>query len=293
MPTRPMGAMSQDWEPVVLHKSKPKSQTLRDSKSINQALRAGAQVETIKKHDGGTNKKGPGTAIYARKLDEAEEPAVIERVGAEVRQMIQKARIEKKMSQAELAKRINERPQVVQEYENGKAVPNQGVLAKMERVLGVKLRGKIHNATTGANMFHLYLKQDVAFLFDSRYYRKYEKKIVKEVFKSSANGHKDKDRVMQGVKWWKNIVLVKSFKEIEGKYVDYLSSLTSKRVVPVGPLVVDSIDLDSEQTNVIQWLDTKTTRSIIFVSLGSEYFLSKADMSQIALGLEMSNVNFI
>ncbi|PWA60867.1 multiprotein bridging factor 1C [Artemisia annua] len=144
MPTRPMGAMSQDWEPVVLHKSKPKSTTLRDTKSINQALRAGAHVETIKKHDGGTNKKAPGTAVYARKLDEAQEPAAIERVGTEVRQMIQKARIEKKMSQAELAKRINERPQVVQEYENGKAVPNQGVLAKMERVLGVKLRGKIH-----------------------------------------------------------------------------------------------------------------------------------------------------
>ncbi|GKF65704.1 hypothetical protein Tco_0192221, partial [Tanacetum coccineum] len=54
-----------------------------------------------------------------------------------------------------------------------------------------------------------------------------------------------------------------------------------------------SVDLDSEQNSVIQWLDTKTTRSIVFVSLGSEYFLSKADMSQIALGLEMSNVNFI
>ncbi|GJW89213.1 hypothetical protein Tco_0164553 [Tanacetum coccineum] len=111
---------------------------------------------------------------------------------------------------------------------------------------------------------------------------------------------------MQGVKWWKNIVLVKSLKEIEGKYVDYLFSLTSKRDVSVGPLVVDSVDVDSEQNSVIQWLDTKTTRSIIFVSLGSEYFLSKADMgwgrrsgyfladmTQIALGLEISNENFI
>ena len=47
------------------------------------------------------------------------------------------------MSQAELAKQINERPQVVQEYKNGKAVPNQAMLAKMERVLGVKLWGKV------------------------------------------------------------------------------------------------------------------------------------------------------
>jgi len=144
MPNRFAGAITQDWEPVVLHKSKPKAQDLRNPKFVNQALRSGAQVETVKKFDAGSNKKGAATAVYARKLDEAGEPAALEKVAVEVRHAIQKARIEKKMSQAELAKQINERPQVVQEYENGKAVPNQAVLGKMERVLGVKLRGKIN-----------------------------------------------------------------------------------------------------------------------------------------------------
>ncbi|GKB36995.1 beta-D-glucosyl crocetin beta-1,6-glucosyltransferase, partial [Tanacetum coccineum] len=97
----------------------------------------------------------------------------------------------------------------------------------------------------------------VAFPFDSIYYRKYEKRNVKDVLESSANGRKDKDSVMKGVKWWKNIVLVKSFKEIKGKYGDYLSSLTSKRVVLVSLLVVDYVDVESEQNSVIQWLDTK------------------------------------
>ncbi|KAL4296117.1 hypothetical protein GQ457_12G023380 [Hibiscus cannabinus] len=143
MPSRFGGAVSQDWEPVVLHKSKPKSQDLRDPKAVNQALRSGAAVQTIKKFDAGSNKKAAaGPVIYARKLDEAEEPAALDRVPTDVRQAIQKARLEKKMSQAELAKQINEQLKVVQEYENGKAVPNQAVLAKMERVLGVKLRGK-------------------------------------------------------------------------------------------------------------------------------------------------------
>ncbi|KAE9586041.1 hypothetical protein Lal_00009903 [Lupinus albus] len=143
MPTRSTGTISQDWNPVVLHKSKPKAHDLRNPKAVNQALRTGAEVQTVKKFDAGSNKKTGGPVIYGRKLDEAGEPAAFEKVAVEVRHAIQKARLEKKMSQSELAKLINERNQVVQEYENGKAVPNQVVLAKMEKVLGVKLRGKI------------------------------------------------------------------------------------------------------------------------------------------------------
>ncbi|KAL6221810.1 hypothetical protein ACLB2K_005205 [Fragaria x ananassa] len=142
MPNRSAGALTQDWEPVVIHKSKPKPQDLRKPKVVNQALRSGAPVQTIKKSDAGHNKKA-APAVSVKKLDEAAEPAVLDRVSADVRHAIQKARLEKKMSQAELAKRINELPKVVQEYEIGKAVPNQAVLAKMERVLEVKLRGKV------------------------------------------------------------------------------------------------------------------------------------------------------
>ncbi|CAO2841467.1 unnamed protein product [Amaranthus hypochondriacus] len=143
MPTRSSGPISQDWEPVVLHKTRPNTQDLRDPKAINKALRSGIPVETVKKAVAGTNKKAPATVVNARKLDEETEPAALAKVAPEIRLAIQKARIDKKMSQAELAKQINERPQVVQEYENGKAVPNQMVLAKMEKVLGVKLRGKV------------------------------------------------------------------------------------------------------------------------------------------------------
>jgi putative transcription factor len=37
---------------------------------------------------------------------------------------------------------INEKPQVIQEYESGKAIPNQQIIVKLERALGAKLRGK-------------------------------------------------------------------------------------------------------------------------------------------------------
>ncbi|GJV92230.1 hypothetical protein Tco_1540043 [Tanacetum coccineum] len=45
--------------------------------------------------------------------------------------------------------------------------------------------------------------------------------MLKEVSGDRANGRKDKDRVIEGVKNSSSIVLAKSFKEIEGKYVEY------------------------------------------------------------------------
>ncbi|OAY83019.1 Multiprotein-bridging factor 1a [Ananas comosus] len=65
-----------------------------------------------------------------------------ERVPSELKRNIMQARLDKKLTQAQLAQMINEKPQVIQEYESGKAIPNQQVISKLERALGVKLRGK-------------------------------------------------------------------------------------------------------------------------------------------------------
>lgn len=55
---------------------------------------------------------------------------------------IGQARQAKGFTQKDLATKIAEKPQVVQEYESGKAIPNPQILGKLERALGVKLRGK-------------------------------------------------------------------------------------------------------------------------------------------------------
>ena len=65
------------------------------------------------------------------------------KVSMAVGQLIQKGRQAKGWSQKELATKICEKPQVINEYESSKAVnPNQAILGKMERALEIKLRGK-------------------------------------------------------------------------------------------------------------------------------------------------------
>lgn len=54
---------------------------------------------------------------------------------------MQDARLELKLSQKDVAQKVNEKPSVIQDYESSKAIPNPQILGKLERALGVKLRG--------------------------------------------------------------------------------------------------------------------------------------------------------
>ncbi|BGP44157.1 multiprotein-bridging factor 1 [Rhodotorula kratochvilovae] len=83
------------------------------------------------------------------KLDRENEVAPPPTVSLELGKVIQKARQgyvgsdgqPKPLSQGDLAKMLNLKSTIVQEYENMKAKPDPAVLGKMERILKVKLRG--------------------------------------------------------------------------------------------------------------------------------------------------------
>ncbi|EDR29282.1 hypothetical protein, conserved [Entamoeba dispar SAW760] len=97
----------------------------------------------VKKPNAGMNSTTSGSDIRTieRKADEGETPLVHKQVSHKVSLEIQRARQEKHLTQKELAQKINEKPQTIADYESGRAIPSQQVLAKLERVLGVKLRG--------------------------------------------------------------------------------------------------------------------------------------------------------
>ena len=85
---------------------------------------------------------GGGPRQTVAKTAAVDDVVPTKKVEASVGKAIQQARQEKKLTQKDLATKINEKPNVVNDYEAGRAVPNQQLLAKMERALGVKLRGK-------------------------------------------------------------------------------------------------------------------------------------------------------
>jgi putative transcription factor len=76
----------------------------------------------------------------AHKLDAETEDFHHEKVSTELKKQIIQARTAKKLTQAQLAQLINEKPQIIQDYESGKAIPNPQVLSKLSRVLGTTLR---------------------------------------------------------------------------------------------------------------------------------------------------------
>ena len=90
------------------------------------------------------------------------------------------------------------------------------------------------------------------------------------------------------------IILFNTFTELEGKYMDYHSILTEKKIVPVGPLVQEHVPDETDETETImKWLHNKPNSSTVYVSFGSEYYLSNEEREEVAHGLEMSGVNFI
>merc|ERR1712146_61767 len=102
----------QDWTPQVVRKK--------------GGAGGGATGPTVttKKYAAGGNAQSSGPGQRARKLDEAngEDGFKTEKVSMELKMRIQKARQAKGMTQKELATKMSEKPQVVNQYESGQAI---------------------------------------------------------------------------------------------------------------------------------------------------------------------------
>ena len=124
----------QDWNVISYAGNKPRAQ--RGQKAVNEAHRKGQAVEGVKK--GRVNQQHSGPTNY-RQLAETNDVHATPTVGHDFKMAMQKARCAKGISQKDLATRVNEKQGVIADYESGRAIPNPGIISKIERVLGTHL----------------------------------------------------------------------------------------------------------------------------------------------------------
>lgn len=120
-----MSYSHQDWDTVVIRKKKTAADLPRD---------------TVVKSSQPKTKGLTQTDINMRKLEADTENVKHDLVSPELKKQIIAARVAAKLSQIQLAQKINERPQVIQEYESGKAIPDNRILQKLSRALNVTLK---------------------------------------------------------------------------------------------------------------------------------------------------------
>ena len=122
----------QDWKPIVLKKT---------GRALNEINKKKGNTSTVKKFNSWSNSQTQNNNNL-KKIDEETETFKIEHVSHDLKVRIQRARTNKKLSQKELANKMNVNVNIIQEYENGKATPNPQMLNKMSRILGVPLSKK-------------------------------------------------------------------------------------------------------------------------------------------------------
>lgn len=133
----------QDWAPVNVGRSgvvgPSKTAIPKTARALDQAKAQGL-ISTEKKFGAGGNKSAHShTALTAKALEEADDVGTLVKVDRSLSKAIMQARTALKLTQKDLATAINEKPQVVGDYESGKAIPNPQIIAKLERKLGCKL----------------------------------------------------------------------------------------------------------------------------------------------------------
>ncbi|CAI0381868.1 unnamed protein product [Linum tenue] len=95
-------------------------------------------------------------------------------------------------------------------------------------------------------------------------------------------------------------LLVNSVEELEPEVFKALRSKFQSPVYPIGPTIPflklnnnNNKFPDTQQASYLQWLDSQPGGSVLYVSLGSSFSISKQQMDEMAAGLRDSDVPFL
>lgn len=89
-------------------------------------------------------------------------------------------------------------------------------------------------------------------------------------------------------------IMVNSFEDLEEGAIKALQELGSPPIYPVGPLVqMDHSSSAADRLDCMRWLEDQPRGSVLFISFGSGGTLSSKQITELALGLEMSEQRFL
>ncbi|KAI8029374.1 UDP-glycosyltransferase 91A1 [Camellia lanceoleosa] len=92
-----------------------------------------------------------------------------------------------------------------------------------------------------------------------------------------------------------DVLAVRSSYEFEPEWLKLLQQIHQKPIIPIGLLpttAYDSSDNGEAWTEIKEWLDKQSKRSVVYVAFGSEAKPSQAELTEIAFGLELSELPF-
>ncbi|XAR73500.1 Soyasaponin III rhamnosyltransferase [Bertholletia excelsa] len=94
-----------------------------------------------------------------------------------------------------------------------------------------------------------------------------------------------------------DVFLIRHCREFEPQWLTLVEELHQKPVIPVGlmpPSVEDSVSDQQNQTwvTISEWLNKRRKGSVVFIALGSEVTLTQNELTELALGLELSGLPF-
>ncbi|KAJ4965851.1 hypothetical protein NE237_017700 [Protea cynaroides] len=127
-------------------------------------------------------------------------------------------------------------------------------------------------------------------------FRLYEILKMFESLSENASAVSDKHRFDSAILGSK-FVIVRTCEEFEGDSLRILREKLYKiPVIPIGVLPPSDALEDRDDTEWIKiknWLDKQIKESVVYVSFGSEAEVSREEMREVALGLELSGLPFI
>lgn len=95
-----------------------------------------------------------------------------------------------------------------------------------------------------------------------------------------------------------DLMAIRSCMELEAEYLQLLEKFHGKPVIPVGLLPISIPDEgeggeDDTWQSINDWLDKHRNGRVVYVALGSEVTLSQDQITELALGLEISQMPFL